>query len=106
MDKKEEIKNNYRFLKSIITRCIFEKNKDKKVILYRSIMNSIDMSMKNDLKSIDFFNELIDRLTMAGKTIQEQNELLECFYEIMGKRSYDIVNTWKTLKDKRNKKED
>lgn len=53
--------------------------------------------------------QLTDKLLEASKTITDQNDLLECFYKALGTRSYDIVNTWKTLKEiknKKNKKED
>lgn len=51
-------------------------------------------------------NSIIEKAIQAAQTISDQNDLLECFRSIDPKAYHYVINTWKTLKDKRNKKED
>lgn len=104
--KKEEI---YKNISNTVIKCMKCEDKNKRIIYGIQILKALDEIKKDTHEAFNIAEKLIDKLVSASKTIQDQNDWIDCLHSAIGE-NYDIIHvadvSYKTLNKKRNKKED
>lgn len=83
----------YKKLKATVFKCTYSKKISDRIKYAKQLIECVDQSQKNNEELKGTLDDWMNKLITAAKTIQDQNEWIECLYIAAGQDKDEMIKT-------------
>ena len=87
----KNIEEAYLKIRTLVWCCVLTENKTDRLKYGKQLLQTLKNSKESSYKTVKLFDDMINKLANAAKTIQNQNEWIKCLTNAIIGRDDDIM---------------
>ena len=94
----KNIEESYSKIRTLVWYCVLSKDKTDRLKYGKQLLQTLKNSKESSYKTVKLFDDMINKLTSAATTIQDQNDWIECLTNAIENRDNNIMYAALTAK--------